>query len=169
MDENKDTPVTEAGKKKKSRGGLTIDHWTEANNPRESFRTMSPEEQRAIASAGGKKSAENKQKRKQMKEALNELLQVVVDKKRLLNVDQIKMVAEEQDIEVDAQTAMLVAMVNRVITAGDVRAAEFIRDTVGEKPVEAVQVEQTQSLSKWSDEELKAAIASLNPPSGEKK
>ena len=98
------------------------------------------EEQRAIASAGGKASGEARRKRKTLKE---ELLLMLSDG--------------------DIQEKISLALINEAIkgnNAGSVtKAFEVIRDTIGEKPADKVETKQTVlDMSKFSTEELKAML-----------
>jgi hypothetical protein len=98
------------------------------------------EEQRAIASAGGKASGEARRKRKTLKE---ELLLMLSD--------------------CDIQEKISLALINEAINgnnAGSVtKAFEVIRDTIGERPVEKVQATQTVvDMSAFSTEEIRAML-----------
>ena len=98
------------------------------------------EEQRAIASAGGKASGEARRKRKTLKE---ELLLMLSDS--------------------DIQQKISLALINEAINgnnAGSVtKAFEVIRDTIGERPVEKVQATQTVvDMSAFSTDEIKAML-----------
>lgn len=85
---------------------------------------------RKLGSVGGKKSGETRRQRRAMRETLLELL---------------KMPATERE-GMDFETAGLIAMLEKW-ARGDVAAGVFIRDTIGEKPVEkrgvAMQTEVT--------------------------
>ena len=48
----------------------------------------------------------------------------------------------------------------KAIEEGDTRAAEFMRDTMGENPKQIVEV-QKSALSQMSDEEIEAALEQL--------
>ena len=74
------------------------------------------EEQRAIASAGGKASGEARRKRKTLKE---ELLLMLADG--------------------DTQQSVTLALIEKAM-GGDTKAFEVIRDTIGEKPVDKVMI-----------------------------
>jgi hypothetical protein len=96
------------------------------------------EEQKRIASAGGKASVRSRRAKKTMREAARLVL-------GLKSPEKIKAELEKLGIKnKDAinQTAMLVAILNKALR-GDVRAAEFMRDTAGENP----QAAQPQSES----------------------
>ncbi len=74
------------------------------------------EEQRAIASAGGKASGEARRKRKTLKEELLLMLS-----------------------EGETQQSVTLALIEKAMS-GDTKAFEVIRDTIGEKPVDKVMI-----------------------------
>ena len=74
------------------------------------------EEQRAIASAGGKASGEARRKRKTLKEELLLMLS-----------------------EGETQQSVTLALIGKAMS-GDTKAFEVIRDTIGEKPVDKVMI-----------------------------
>ena len=74
------------------------------------------EEQRAIASAGGKASGEARRKRKTLKEELLLMLS-----------------------EGEKQQSVTLALIEKAMS-GDTKAFEVIRDTIGEKPVDKVMI-----------------------------
>ena len=93
------------------------------------------EEQRAIASAGGKASGEARRKRKTLKEELLLMLS-----------------------EGETQKSVTLALIEKAMS-GDTKAFEVIRDTIGEKPADKVETKQTVlDMSKFSTEELKAML-----------
>ena len=74
------------------------------------------EEQRAIASAGGRASGEARRKRKTLKEELLLMLS-----------------------EGETQQSVTLALIEKAMS-GDTKAFEVIRDTIGEKPVDKVMI-----------------------------
>lgn len=85
------------------------------------------EEQRAIASAGGKASGEARRKRKTLKEELLLLLS-----------------------EGETQQSVTLALIEKAMS-GDTKAYEVIRDTIGEKPVDKVKMESTVDIAASAD------------------
>ena len=81
------------------------------------------EEQREKARKAGKKSAEIRKARKTLKEELLELLAVKIK--------------DGKGKEIQTQVAMSAALIKQALS-GNVRAYETIRDTIGEKPIENV-------------------------------
>lgn len=96
------------------------------------LRDRTPEERVAIASAGGKASVEAKRKKKAMREAVEMLLSLPSKNKKALN--QLKAMGIDPE-DADNQMVMLTAMYAKACS-GDVFAANFLRDTGGEKPTD---------------------------------
>ena len=98
------------------------------------------EEQRAIASAGGKASGEARRKRKTLKE---ELLLILSD----------------GDIQEKISIALINEAINGTNEGSVTKAFEVIRDTIGERPVEKLQATQAVvDMSAFSAEEIKAML-----------
>lgn len=79
----------------------------------------------STAKEAGKKSAESRAQRKSMREDL--LLMLAAEAKTKDGTPSGK----------STQEAVMMGIIKKA-AAGDVRAAEFIRDTIGEKPVERI-------------------------------
>lgn len=89
---------------------------------------------------GGLKSAEVKKARKSMREMIDYLL--------------TKTTTNSQGEEVSYQEGMLIAAVNKALN-GDIKSMEFLRDTVGEKPVDRVDTTATTITRYITQEETK--------------
>ena len=98
---------------------------------------------------GAQKREENRQKRKTMKEDLNILLKLALKRGDLVYAEDIQNLAEVKGMNISVQTAIDVAMVQRAMM-GDVQAAQYIRDTVGEKPTDKVEVDASQTIEAWA-------------------
>lgn len=97
------------------------------------------EKQLEITSAGGKARQEQVRKRKAMRDQLELLLSLPVnDEGTRLDLEALGI----DEANCDNQMMMLVAMFHKVLSGdkGDVQAFLAIRDTVGEKPTDKVQV-----------------------------
>lgn len=100
------------------------------------FNQLTEEQQREIAKKGAMKSVEVRKEKKLMKEALKELLKLPIK-----NSD-IKAELEELGLEkseMNNQTALIVSAYKSGLE-GNIKAIEFIRDTIGEKPKEEIKV-----------------------------
>ena len=104
---------------------------------------------RELQAMGVAKRKENDLKRKTMKEDLGVLLKLTLKKGDLVSADEILSLAEAEGKNVSVQTAMDIAMVQRAML-GDVQAYLAIRDTIGEKPSDKVQVDQSLTIESWA-------------------
>lgn len=118
--------------------------------------TLSPEERSERARVAGKASVAGRRKYKTMRETLRVLLS--------LDVTDPKMAEGLKALGLDPSfsNAIGLSVIQKAATLGDVEAARFARDTVGEKPTEAFNLGISNSpvkaldLSKLSDAELEA-------------
>lgn len=104
---------------------------------------------RELQAMGVAKRKENIQKRKAMKEDLNILLKLTLKKGDSVSTDEILSLADAEGKNISVQTAMNIAMVQRAML-GDVQAYLAIRDTIGEKPSDKVQVDQSLTIESWA-------------------
>ena len=110
------------------------------------------------ASKAGKASAAARRKHKQFRDVFRDILS--------LDVTDTQMAQALQELGLDPSFANAIGLraILKAATTGDIEAARFARDTIGEKPTEAFQLGITDKpiksmdLSKLSDEEL-AALA----------
>lgn len=117
---------------------------------------QSPEERSEQARRAGKASAAGRRRYKTMRETLRVLLS--------LDVTDPKMAEVLKDLGLDPSfsNAIGLSVIQKAATLGDVEAARFARDTVGEKPTEAFNLGISNSpvkaldLAKLSDAELEA-------------
>lgn len=101
------------------------------------FNKLTKEKQREIASAGGKKSGEVRHKRKTAAQLLADILA------RELSSDQIdEILGNAANLLGEDKSAYNVMNVKALQCAmsGDTKAMQFVRDTVGDKPVEQQQI-----------------------------
>lgn len=106
-----------------------------ANLAKGDFRNLDPETRRARQSAGGKKAAENRRARKKFAEDIEMILNLPI---KTGEIAEIQSISAAKGKNIDAQTAIIIAMVNKA-RQGSVMAAEWLRDTVGEKPSDVVE------------------------------
>lgn len=93
----------------------------------QNLKTLSPKEAREQGRKGGKASAAKRAERKTFREGLLLLLNEPLKDKAGQTTDKT------------TQDAIIAGLVKRAIN-GDTRAFEMIRDTIGEKPVDVVNV-----------------------------
>ena len=97
------------------------------------------EEQRAVAKKGGIASGKARREKKMMRETLETLLKMPLTDKKLSDVEQIKSLAALSGKNITVQDAILLAQVKKAMK-GDTRAAEYIRDTSGNKIKDELQL-----------------------------
>lgn len=97
---------------------------------------------REMGRKGAIKSAEVRREKKKMKDALKSLLKLPIKNGSLK--DELKELGFE-DEEMNNQLALLVAAYNRGLL-GDIKAIEFIRDTIGEKPKEEIELKEVPKI-----------------------
>ena len=106
------------------------------------FNERTEEEQRRIASMGGKASGEARRRKKTLKEQFDLLLSLPVNKDGKIG-QKIKVVADDLGIpveELDNQMAMCINMFSNSMGKNPTQAFTSIQATIGEKPVEEIKV-----------------------------
>lgn len=99
-------------------------------NLTEPYFKKNPEGASRAGKIGGKKSVEARKKKRKMREQLELLMSLPVkDANRKKNMKKLGIDADN----LDNQMAVLVAVFQRALR-GDVKACEFIRNTLGENP-----------------------------------
>lgn len=125
---------------------------------------MTPEQRRECGRKGAEKSNEVRRARRAMKETLGAILNAPMDNGTLVDIEQIKNLAALKGKNITAQEAMLLAMVRNAIR-GDVRAAEFVRDTIGEKPKNDVDLSVAIPVVIGGEDELTDDACNTGQPS----
>ena len=120
-----------------------------------------PEEARKRGRNGGVASGKARREKKMMRETLEMLLSMPLNNKKMVDVDSIRSFGALKGKNVSVQEAMMMAQVMKAIK-GDTKAAEYVRDTIGQKPVENVELRgeiTNDPFSGLTTEELKKMIA----------
>ena len=81
-----------------------------------------------------------------MRENLEILCQLSLKSGRATDVESIKNFAELKGKNITIEQAMLIAQIKKALS-GDTKAIEFIRDTMGQKPVDEKKVETNSTES----------------------
>ena len=126
----------------------------------------SPEEGKAIMAAGGRASGVARRKRRTFRESLKAIL--------ALDVSDPNVKQELLESGLDPTILNAISLGQAVqAQRGNTEAARFVRDTIGEKPREGLEIGNlddrplaTLDLSKLSDDELRA-IAAARTENGE--
>lgn len=105
-------------------------------------------ELRERATKGGIASGKARRERKAMKETLEALLSMPLKEGKAASVDTIKNLASVKGKNITVQEAIMLAQIQKAMK-GDTRAAEFIRDSSGNKPKDDVSLlEQIARIEK---------------------
>ena len=110
---------------------------------------------KANRSKGGKVNAERNRRYRTFRECLQTILSLEVSDESLRSE------LEKRGLDPSYSNAISMAAIRKAAATGDIEAARFTRDTVGEKPTEALQMTfdkpvKSMDLSKLTDEELEA-------------
>ena len=100
----------------------------------DNLKPLSTEKAREIGSKGGKASAEARRKKRDLRLALEVLLESNIKKKNLSGKEQDMSVADAISLE----------QVKKALD-GDSKAFEIVRDSSGQKPVEKIQVAEVDA------------------------
>ena len=96
-------------------------------------------EQREIARKGGTASGEKRREKKAMKETLETLLKMPLKSGKATDLDEIKNIAALKGKNITVQEAIMLAQIQKAMK-GDTKAAEYVRDTSGNKLKEGVEL-----------------------------
>ena len=114
---------------------------------------LTSEELRERARAGGIASGKARREKKQMRETLDILLSMPMKDGAAADVDSIRSFAAIKGKNISVQEAILIAQVQKAMK-GDTRAAEYVRDTIGEKPGESVEMTMNLPVFFEGEDEL---------------
>jgi hypothetical protein len=128
-----------------------------------SFADMTATEQRVIQSAGGKASGESRRRRKTQAEIIRQIMELKLTPEE--GADKLEALGLDPTWATDANVAVM-----QKARRGDVESLRYLRDTIGEKPREGLEIGNldgqpiaTMDLSAMTDDQLRALIASREP------
>lgn len=117
------------------------------------------EEARKRGRNGGIASGKARREKKLMRETLDVLLSMPLKNGKNADVESIRNFAALKGKNINVQEAILIAQVQKAMK-GDTKAAEYVRDTIGQKPVENVNMsgEINNPFADLTTEELKKMV-----------
>lgn len=98
---------------------------------------------------GAEVKKRNNAERKKMKSDLDLLLKLSLKHGDVNEPEDVMDLEEAQNMNLPVQTAINIAMIKRALL-GDVQAAQYIRDTIGEKPSDKVELDQSLTVETWA-------------------
>lgn len=105
------------------------------------------EEQREIASKGGKASVESRRRKRDFKVIAEQLLDMKVKKGIAANLDAITSLPELKNKNISVAEAIMIAITQNAMK-GDIQSINFIRDITGQKPKDELEVKATVNEGK---------------------
>ena len=117
------------------------------------FARMTPEQRAEYGRKGAEKANETKRKRKEMRETLDILLNMPLKKGKVYSAEEIKSFADLKGKNITIDQAMMVCLIQKALK-GDINAIAMIRDTVGEKPSDKVEVKDVTPVIISGEDEL---------------
>lgn len=121
------------------------------------MKERSPEERREIAKMGAKASVKAKKEKKRAKEILDIFLAMPLKKRKTAEIEDIQSFEQLKGKNITVNEAIQLRQVQRALN-GDLSSATYIRDTIGEKPVEQVNAKVNDPFAGLTTEELKELI-----------
>ena len=110
-----------------------------------SFARMTPEQRSEYGKIGAQKSMETKRKRKEMRETLDILLKMPMKRGKQYSAEDIKSFADLKGKNITIDQALMIALVQKGLK-GDLNAIAMVRDTVGEKPTDKMEIKDTTPI-----------------------
>ena len=117
------------------------------------FARMTPEQRAEYGRKGAEKANETKRKRKEMRETLDILLNMPLKKGKVYSAEEIKSFADLKGKNITIDQAMMITLVQKALK-GDLNAITMVRDTVGEKPTEKMEIKDTTPVIISGEDDL---------------
>lgn len=108
------------------------------------------EEQRAIATLGGKASGVARRKKRNMQQFAEIILGMAMKSGEVHTVEEIESIADLKGKNLTVDQAIILKQVEKALK-GDLKSAEFVRDTSGQKPIETVKADVTSDSNELKD------------------
>ena len=106
------------------------------------FARMTPEQRAECGRKGAEKANETRRKRKEMRETLDILLNMPLKKGKVYSAEEIKSFADLNGKNITIDQALMVKLIQKALK-GDLNAIAMVRDTVGEKPTDKMEIKDT--------------------------
>jgi len=114
---------------------------------------QSKEEARKRGRAGGIASGKARREKKLMRETLDIILSMPMKNGKNADVESIRSFAALKGKNISVQEAILIAQVQKAMK-GDTKAAEYVRDTIGQKPGESIEMSMNLPVFFEGEDEL---------------
>lgn len=119
----------------------------------DNLKTPSTAEARERGSMGGIASGKARRERKAMKETLETLLSMPLKNGQEADLDEIQSLAATKGKNITVQEAIMLAQIQKAMK-GDTKAAEYVRDTIGQKPDNKMNIDMKLPVFLGGEDEL---------------
>lgn len=119
----------------------------------ENLKTPTTAEARQRGSLGGIASGKARRERKAMKETLETLLSMPLKNGQEADLDEIQSLAATKGKNISVQEAIMLAQIQKAMK-GDTKAAEYVRDTIGQKPDNKMNIDMKLPVFLGGEDEL---------------
>ena len=113
-------------------------------------KNLTSEQRREYGRRGGLTKGENARRRKELRETLDILLDMPLKKGRTTSVEKVQAFTEMKGKNITVDQAMMVTLIQKALK-GDLSAIAMVRDTIGEKPVEKVNMDAKVTKNPMED------------------
>lgn len=114
---------------------------------------QSKEEAKERGRKGGIASGKARREKKLMRETLDIILSMPMKNGKNADVESIRSFAALKGKNISVQEAILIAQVQKAMK-GDTKAAEYVRDTIGQKPGESIEMSMNLPVFFEGEDEL---------------
>ena len=121
------------------------------------MKERSPEERSEIARLGGIASGVAKREKKRTKDILDVFLSMPLKKRKTAEIEEIQAYELLKGKNITVNEAIQLKQVQRALN-GDLSSATYIRDTVGEKPIDTVNATVNDPFAGLTTDELRKLI-----------
>ena len=116
-------------------------------------KNLTSEQRREYGRRGGLTKGENYKRRKELKETLDILLDMPLKKGRTTSVEKVQAFTEMKGKNITVDQAMMVTLIQKALK-GDLSAIAMVRDTIGEKPTEKLDVKDVTPVIISGEDDL---------------
>ena len=116
-------------------------------------KNLTPEQRREYGRRGGLTKGENARRRKELRETLDILLDMPLKKGRTTSVEKVQAFTEMKGKNITVDQAMMVCLIQKALK-GDLNAIAMVRDTIGERPSDKVEVKDVTPVIISGEDDL---------------
>ena len=116
-------------------------------------KNLTSEQRREYGRRGGLTKGENYKRRKELKETLDILLDMPLKTGRTTSVEKVQAFANLKGKNITVDQAMMVCLIQKALK-GDLSAIAMVRDTIGEKPTEKLDVKDVTPVIISGEDDL---------------